>query len=379
MSEHLLLTGAVGLLGRYLLRDLLLAGQPLAVLIRSQGDSPAAARLERVLRHWEAELRHPLARPVCLEGDLTLPDLGLSGEARRWIAGHCAGVLHNAASLTFVGSDRQADPWFTNVGGTSHVLDLCRHEGVRALHYVSTAYVCGQCPGPVFEGDLDHGHEFRNDYERSKFEAEKLVRGASFLERLTVYRPATIVGDSRTGYTSTYHGLYSYLQFVWTLRQYADLEPDGRWHAPIRLNVTGDEPRNLIPVDWVSAVMTRILTQPALHGRTYHLAPPRPVTARELEAAMADVFQFHGPTFVGPEALRHAELNDLEKGFYEYVSRYAPYWAREPVFDCTNTTAAATDLPCPQLDRPLLRRLTEFAIQDQWGKRDAKRAKKVRA
>jgi hypothetical protein len=67
------------------------------------------------------------------------------------------------------------------------------------------------------------------------------------------------------------------------------------------------------------------------------------------------------------------ELNDLEKAFYEYVNRYAPYWAQEPIFDCTNACAAAPHLPCPDLDMPLLRRLTEFAIQDQWGKRGGRR------
>ena len=37
MSKYLLLTGATGLVGQYLLRDLLLEGMPVAVLIRSQG------------------------------------------------------------------------------------------------------------------------------------------------------------------------------------------------------------------------------------------------------------------------------------------------------------------------------------------------------
>lgn len=374
MSEHLLLTGATGLLGRYLLRDLLLEGMPLAVLARSRERDGAAHRVDRIVRHWEAELGRPLPRPVCLEGDITSPGLGLSAEATRWVADHCRAVLHSAASLTFYGSDRTRDPWLSNLTGTGHVLDLCRRTGLRELHYVSTAYVCGRRPGPVLEDELDAGQEFRNDYERCKCEAERTVRAADFLSRLTVYRPAIIVGDSRTGYTSTYHGLYPYLQYVWLLRRYAALDKEGRWDIGVRLNLTGDEVRNLVPVDWVSAVMTRILIDADRHGRTYHLAPDQPADARELEAAMAELFNYYGAVFAGPDALTRGELTENEKSFYQYVERYSPYWEREPVFDCRNTRAAVPDLPCPRVDLPVLRRLIDFAVRDRWGKGKSKRA-----
>jgi thioester reductase-like protein len=369
MSKHLLLTGATGLVGQYLLRDLLLEGTAVAVLIRSQEQERAEDRLEQLMRHWETELYRQLPRPVCLEGDLTRADLGLSSEARRWVGKHCATVFHNAASLSFVGKDRSRDPWLSNVTGTANILELCRQTGIHQLHYMSTAYVCGKRPGTIFEAELEHTAGFRNDYEHSKFEAERLLRSATFLNSLTVYRPATIVGDSRTGYTTTYHGLYSYFQFVWILRQYANLQADGRWCVPVRLNVTGDEGRNLIPVDWVSAVTTHLVLNSKTHGQTYHLTPPEPVTARAIEEAMGSHFGYYGTAFVGPDGLARGDLNEVERRFYEYVDRYTPYWAKEPVFDCTNTRTAAPHLPCPPIDTSCLHRLMEFAIQDRWGKR----------
>lgn len=369
MSEHILLTGATGLVGQYLLRDLLLQGTPVAVLLRSRSGESATARLERVLVHWETELGRSLPLPVCLEGDITDAGLGLSGEARRWAADNCARVLHNAASLTFFGKDRDREPWLSNRTGTANVLDFCRQAGVREFHYVSTAYVCGARMDLVREEELDCGQGFRNDYEASKFEAEKLVRAAACLDSLTVYRPGVVVGDSVTGYTATYHGLYSYLQFAWILRQYATLEEDGRWHAPIRLNLTGNECRNLVPVDWVSAVIAHLAPRAEHHGRTYHLTPQRPITAGQIEEAMASRFNYYGPVFAGPDALAGGDASDLEKTFYEYVARYQPYWAQEPAFDCTNTRAAAPHLPCPPTEVPLVQRLIDFAVQDQWGKR----------
>jgi nucleoside-diphosphate-sugar epimerase len=369
MSKHLLLTGATGLVGQYLVRDLLLEGAPLAVLIRSQGGSSAQERLEQVITHWETELYRKLPRPVCLDGDITRSGLGLTREARRWAAKHCTAILHNAASLTFFGKDKGSDPWLSNLAGTANVLNLCRETGVRKLHYMSTAYVCGNRPGTILESELEHEYGFRNDYEQCKFEAEKLVRSAPFLDSVTIYRPATIVGDSQTGYTATYHGLYSYFQFAWMLRQFAKLQEDGRWYVSLRLNLTGDECRNLIPVDWVSAVTTHLVLNSQHHGQTYHITPTEPITAREIEEAMCSHFGYYGPTFVGPNGLADGPLNEIEQKFYDYVERYAPYWSKEPVFDCCNTRTAAASLPCPRIDTSCLCRLIEFAIEDRWGKR----------
>src|SRR5438874_2447951 len=178
MSSYLLLTGSTGLVGQYLLRDLLLEGIPVAVLIRSQGPESAGERLEQVMSHWERTLFRKLPRPVCLEGDISLPGLGLSAEAQRWAAQHCSSLVHNAASLTFFGKDRRSDPWLSNLTGTENVLRFCQQSDVRHLHYMSTAYVCGKRPGTIFESELEHAAGFRNDYEHCKFEAEKLVRAA---------------------------------------------------------------------------------------------------------------------------------------------------------------------------------------------------------
>jgi thioester reductase-like protein len=367
MMKHLLLTGATGLVGQYLLRDFLMEGLPLAVLIRSKGKRSAQERLEQILGHWEDELGRRLPRPVCLEGDIASPGLGLSHTERRWAGQHVGQLLHNAASLNFTGKDHAKEPWLSNKTGTAHVLEFCREQRLRELHYMSTAYVCGRRVGIIRETELDGGQEFRNDYEQSKLEAEKLVRSANFLDRLTVYRPAIIVGDSRTGFTTTYHAFYSYVYFVWLYVRDAVRDAAGRVHAPVRLNLTGNEQRNLVPVDWISSAVSHLVLHPRYHGSTYHLTPTHPVTARELEGAMSDYFNYHGPTFVGHEAL--GRMNDLEHQFYTFVNQYQPYWAQEPRFDCSHTLTALPDLPCPRVDSACLLRMIDFAVQDDWGKR----------
>ena len=84
--KYVLLTGGTGLVGRYLVRDLLLTGHRLALVLRTNGKETVEQRCEAILQYWEAELGRPLPRPVCLQGDVAEPGLGLSQTDRDWIA-----------------------------------------------------------------------------------------------------------------------------------------------------------------------------------------------------------------------------------------------------------------------------------------------------
>ena len=267
MQNYMLLTGATGLLGQYLLRDLLLKGHRVAVLVRGSKHASPAERIEQTMQMWDREAGHPLPRPIVLPGELTEASLGLTDEQQQWVRTHCDGMLHCAASLTFF--ETKGEPWRTNVEGTRHVLDFCRALGIDEMHYISTAYVCGHRHDLVREDQLDVGQEFRNDYEKSKFLAEKLVREAGCFQSLTIYRPVVITGDSKTGYTSTYHGSYLYMKLARLLARSIEPDENGRRHLPISWGLTGNERRNITPVDWNSAVICKFLVTPEAHGRTY--------------------------------------------------------------------------------------------------------------
>lgn len=366
--KYVLLTGGTGLVGRYLVRDLLLSGHRLALVLRTSGKETVEQRAESILQYWEAELGRTLPRPVCLQGDVAEPGLALSQVDRDWIKENCDRVLHNAAILTFYEEDRTKDPWRTNLGGTQHVLELCRETGIDDLHYVSTAYVCGNRSDMVKEDQLDVGQGFRNDYEHSKFLAEKMVREAPHIRQLTVYRPAVIAGDANTGYTNTYHGLYFYLKLMSVLLANTPKDPDGRRHTPIRLEMTGDEPRNVVPVDWISAVMVKLFNNPAAHGGTYHLSPDQLITPRKIIDAGYKYFDSYGVEFVGKPVAPEG-LSDFEKAAYENKTIYQPYEQTDPTFDTTNLKKFAGDVPCPEIDEPMLHRFWKYGEEDRWGKR----------
>jgi len=126
-------------------------------------------------------------------------------------------VIHSGAVISYRTRDGELQRR-DNVEGTRHLLELCGRCDIRQFHHVSTAYVCGYREDRVREDEVDVGQQNCNPYEATKLQAEKLVRGSDFLDRVTVYRPSSVLGDSVTGYTSTTHGFYLPLQLAYNSR-----------------------------------------------------------------------------------------------------------------------------------------------------------------
>jgi nucleoside-diphosphate-sugar epimerase len=358
LSGGILLTGATGQLGRYLLRDLLLSGRKVAVLVRDHPSASAGQRITRLLSFWQDHLGARLPSPVVVAGDLANRECGLTTAVdRAWLGRSCRSVVHAAACVGFratVGGE----PYRTNVEGTRHLLRLCRHLRWEDFHHLSTAFVCGARTGTIREDELECGQAFHNDYEKSKFEAERLVRqmlGGS----ATVYRPSVIVGDSRTGYTSSYHGFYRFLELIDTLAGSAR-------SLPLRFPGTGAEPRNLVSVDHVAKAITRIVGRKEWHGGTYHLVARKPVLARRIKEVAERLLGISGMSWAGPGGA--TDPTDLERLFEKHLHDYWPYRHGDPAFSDTNTREALPDLSVPEIDRPMLERLITFARKERWGR-----------
>ena len=137
--KYLLLTGATGLLGRSLIRDLSADGRRLAVLVRGSKHATAEARGDELLDDWRDVAGVTVEAPVVLAGDITSPGLGLGTEAAAWVGRNVDEVVHSAASLSFQMRESDGEPWNSNVNGTANVLALCRDLGIRRYHHVSSA------------------------------------------------------------------------------------------------------------------------------------------------------------------------------------------------------------------------------------------------
>ena len=198
-------------------------------------------------------------------GDIVDMHLGLSGDEYRRLCDSVTDIFHLAA-ISYLGMPRETAQR-VNVGGTRNMLELARDaKHLNRFNHFSTAYVSGDRVGVIAEDELDVGQGFRNAYEETKFEAEKLVQRASATLPVTVYRPATVVGDSRTGEIDRFDGPY-YLGMVLVLSPLV---------VPLPLPGNGVAPLNVVPVDYVVNAVWSLSRNPAAKGRTVPPGRPQP-------------------------------------------------------------------------------------------------------
>jgi len=311
----------------------LLAAEPetkLYVLAQARFADEAAAFLAE--RGGKAEV---------LIGDVCDMDLGLSSAEYRALSKQLTWI-HHLAGIYFMGVDDETARR-VNVAGTRTVLDLARDCGrlERVVHW-STAMVSGDRKGTFYEEDLEIGQKFHNAYERTKYEAERLVRNALRQLPITIMRPGIIVGDSKTGEIGSLDGPYYLMVLIATNASGLRLPLLGR----------GDRPLHLVPIDYVIDAAWHIGRRESSAGKTFHLIDPHPLTARAVFDGVAEHAHTEKPrgSIPGPIAravLKTPGLARLGRGplaFVDLLDHAVHY-------DQTNTLEALSGsrIVCPPL------------------------------
>lgn len=174
-----LLTGATGFLGGYLLKELVERTEmPIYCLTRSDGTLGARARLMDNLHFLfgaDAVEAWPLERIAIVEGDLAKERFGLSEAGYAELAERTGAVFHAAAMLWHFGKLEQFLK--VNVQGTENLLAFCSAGMPKTLNHISTLAVSGRrCDNPknlFTEADFHESMECPNVYVETKYEAEK--------------------------------------------------------------------------------------------------------------------------------------------------------------------------------------------------------------
>jgi thioester reductase-like protein len=267
-------TGATGFIGRRLMERLLTNRQgTVYVLVREASQE----RLEELTDGWRAAVGPSVdKRVVPVLGDLRRPLLGVGEERVEELRGHIEHFVHLAAVYDMTAPAERNTA--ANVGGTTHAIELARSLEARCLHHVSSIAVAGAFRGTFTEDMFDEGQRLPSPYHRTKFEAERLVREQPFVP-WRVYRPAIVVGDSRTGEMDKVDGPYYFFKAIQRLRR---LVPEWAPLVGVDLGYT-----NVVPVDWVAAAMEHLMHQPDLDGSAFHLTDPRPQRVGELVNELA--------------------------------------------------------------------------------------------
>ncbi|MFE7797314.1 SDR family oxidoreductase, partial [Nocardia sp. NPDC057440] len=284
MATTYIVTGGTGFLGRRVVQGLLDADSDAIVHVLVRAAS--LAKFTELAENW-----HGGERVFALVGDLTAHGLGLDKDAPQ--ADH---IIHLGAVYDMTADEDTAHA--ANVAGTHSVLTLARELGA-VVHHVSSVAVAGDHKGKFFEEDFDLGQRLTSPYHRTKFAAEQLVRESSGV-RWRVYRPAIVVGDSRTGEMDKIDGPYYFFPAIAKL---GALPTD----LPVPLPDLGAT--NIVPVDYVAAAMVELVRRNGLDGRTFHLVNPEPQPFGEIYAALATAAG--APTGIGTVPGSGLALNGL--------------------------------------------------------------------
>lgn len=350
-GTRVLLTGATGFVGAFLLRELL-RQENCEVVCLVRGET-GAARLEQALRDYG--LWHPdlAGRFSSVAGDLTQPNLGLDPERYVELAQRIDTIFHNAAEVHHVMPYERLR--LANVEGTRGVLRFACAAGGRPLHYVSSLSVLPAAPMPdrprFYETDaLSDYPPPIGGYNRSKWVAEQLVSEAGRRGLpVAIYRPGPVSGDSR-------NGTFNEADFLCRVLQ-------GYLHSGTAPE--GDLSLDFLPVDYLARALVYLSQQPESTGRTYNLIHSRPVSSDILfEACKAEGMPIRRVSYQAwHKALMEIAHGDTQHPLYPLVALFAARSEDEATeahvlpFDCGNSRAALADAPFdePPLDLDLFR------------------------
>ncbi|MDH3529995.1 MAG: SDR family oxidoreductase [Acidobacteriota bacterium] len=211
-----------------------------------------------------------------IPGDITLQNLGMSDADVLVVEAETTDVYHLAA-IYDLGVEKEL-AYRVNVKGTKNVNELVKRiSNLRRYNYISTCYVAGKRDDVIYENELEHDKGFRNYYEETKYYAEIEVEKLKDGFPVTIFRPSVVCGDSKTGETAKYDGIYYVIKFLL------------RFPEVFRLvNVGNDDVRlNLAPVDFVVDGMIALAKDERAVGKTVALADPDPMTTKDICDAIA--------------------------------------------------------------------------------------------
>lgn len=270
--ESFFITGFPGFIAGRLVEQLVGPERQMFLLVEKRFVDQAMEEVEQIA----SESSTPLDNFVIVEGDITHPKLGISAADLEVIRIETTDIFHLAAAYDLGVAKEIA--LNVNLLGTRHVNDLARSiKDLRRLHYVSTCYVAGKRTGKILETELEHDAGFRNFYEETKYLAEQEVEKLKSHLPVTIYRPSVVVGDSRTGETAKYDGIYHLIHY---LRM-----------APLLLRVVNvgnkDVRLNLVPIDFVVDAIAALAFDEAALGKTLAIADSAPLTTAELFDVLA--------------------------------------------------------------------------------------------
>jgi len=249
-------TGATGFIGKRLVKKLLeRKGAVVYFLLRKESESKVAG----LRAYWGSST----ARAIPVFGDLTARKLGVAADEVKKLKGQIDHFYHLAAVYD-LGADEESQI-AVNIDGTRNTVEFAKAIDAGHFHHVSSIAAAGLYEGVFREDMFEEAENYEHPYFLTKHESEKIVRKECKVP-WSVYRPAMVVGDSKTGEMDKIDGPYYFFKLIQRMRQL--LPP---WVPAIGLE--GGRV-NIVPVDFVVDALDFISHQSSIGKRCFHLVDP---------------------------------------------------------------------------------------------------------
>jgi thioester reductase-like protein len=374
MNAHFFITGGTGLVGTNLIPRILKAfvESTITLLVRGEDEADAEQRVSVIATQIGKEYGIPDAhqRIDGMLGDVGLDHCGLTGDQLSEIVARTTHIIHGAATIRF---DHPLDEARAiNCGGTRRMLaiaHMCMDRGkLERFVYIGTSSVSGQRAGHIYEHELEMGQKFFNTYEHSKMESERIVRDHFNRIPCTIFRPSIIIGDSRTGKTSSFNVIYIPLRLLQKgLLTYVPGKPETKL--------------DLVPIDWVDDAMVYIMQRPESVSGLYHITAgqQRAAPLREVITHAIRFFDHHTPLrnprsveFITREDFesRRTRMRGREDALMSQLDTLLPYVSVDRLFDSRNADALLkeSEIVFPRFS-DYADRILEYCIRTNWGKK----------
>jgi thioester reductase-like protein len=350
-SETLFITGFPGFIANRLLDRL--ARNPCRFLLLVQPS--LAGRAKDDVAHLAQLTGKPIDDFRLIEGDISLPGLGLSAENAAVAREQTTRAFHLAAVYDLAVERDLA--MRVNAGGTRNVLDFARSmPRLRHFHHVSTCYVAGKREGVILETELRHEAGYRNFYEESKYLSEMEVESLKPELPITIHRPAVVCGDSKTGETVKYDGVYYLIHYLLNWPTVLSLINIGNHQVSL----------NLVPVDFVVEAMAALAFDERAIGKTLQLADPSPLTTNQLFNAIAGAINGSRSRITAPmKWVRFFLMLPPSPRITGLPHHAVPYFFVKQLYDTSQSAQllAAHGISCPPFES-YVNKIVDFARQN---------------
>lgn len=381
-----LVTGGTGFLGSFLIEFLLRQGMRVITVVRGPAAEERLLETLQEIGAKDLDAHRASGNLSVITGDVRSPGFGLSEAEQDALANAIDEIWHCAASFKFQEHSRE-EIAAHNIGGTQQVLEFtrrCNQNRITPLFHVSTAYAAPVIGGVAREVLPSEDTPFRNRYEWSKQEAERLV-GAFRREYelpIVIFRPSIIIGHSRTGRAVRFTGYYDVFRALYLLTNSlsVNLGPQFDRNLHLRVGASADLCPNVVPVDFVVEAMWRLACSERGDAWIFHITNNQPPSLAFLFAQASALLSVSGIDFVDAPSFSRKPMSGMERIFNRKTQFQAPYLLDNPLFDTTHfrSVVSESSLPCPTTDETLMGRINNYyyeVLNQQFGMRQAREAK----